>query len=410
MKILLSAYACEPGLGSEPAVGWHWAVELARLGHEVRVLTREANRPRIEQALAGMAPAWRPGFLYYDLPRWTRRWKRGGRGIRLYYLLWQWGALRRAREVHANEGFERVHHVTFAGVRQPSFMGRLGVPFVFGPLAGGERAPPRLRRGCGLRGRLLERLRDGANQLVRFDPLMAAAFRRAARIYVTSEETRDLLPRRFRDKARVALAIGWDGENALSGPAAADDAADGGPLRLLFAGRLVHWKGLHLGLAAFRRLLDTGIDARLTVVGHGPDARRLRRIARELGLDGRIDWTPWLAREALAAVYVRHHVLLYPSLHDSGGMVVLEALGSGLPVVCLDLGGPGVLVDADCGRVVATAGRDERRVAADLAEALAGLAADPEERRRLAAGARRRADAFRWRRLVQGIYDEDRER
>src|ERR1700686_5022098 len=51
LRILLSAYACEPGKGSEPGVGWHWAVEMARLGHRVTVLTRQNNRAGIELAL-----------------------------------------------------------------------------------------------------------------------------------------------------------------------------------------------------------------------------------------------------------------------------------------------------------------------------------------------------------------------
>jgi hypothetical protein len=52
LNVLLSAYACEPGRGSEPAVGWNTAVELAS-HHEVWVLTRANNRPQIEARLAG---------------------------------------------------------------------------------------------------------------------------------------------------------------------------------------------------------------------------------------------------------------------------------------------------------------------------------------------------------------------
>ena len=127
MKILLSAYACEPGKGSEPGVGWHWALELAGLGHETWVLTRANNRPPIEAALAGRPPpASNPRFLYYDLPAWARWWKKGRRGIHLYYLLWQWGAYRLARKVHARARFHIVHHVTFVSMHQPSFMGNLG--------------------------------------------------------------------------------------------------------------------------------------------------------------------------------------------------------------------------------------------------------------------------------------------
>ncbi|MFQ5958174.1 MAG: glycosyltransferase family 4 protein, partial [Alphaproteobacteria bacterium] len=400
MKVLLSAYACEPGMGSEPGVGWLWARGLARLGHEVWVLTRANNRARIEAVT--LPETERPRFLYYDLPAWARRWKRGGRGVRLYYLLWQWGAYRLARRVHARERFDRVHHVTFVSVRQPSFMGRLGAPFVFGPVAGGEHAPWRLRFGCGWRGLVLDALRDAVNALVRFDPLMAATFRAAERIYVTSQQTLALVPRRFRHKADVELAIGWDGEPCIASGERVGKTT--GPVRVLFVGRLVYWKGLHLGLAAFRRLLETQADARLVVVGDGPDEARLRRLAEALGVAGNIEWVPWLAREDLLAFYARHDVLLYPSLHDSGGMVVLEALAAGVPAICLDLGGPGAIVDETCGRVIATEGRSADVVARSLGEALVELASDAGLRSRLAAGAGRRVRATACALPVARIY------
>jgi short-subunit dehydrogenase len=76
MRILLSAYACEPGRGSEPGVGWHWATELARLGHEVAVITRSNNRPvnRIRHWRSRQSAAC--DFYYYDLPSWSKWWKR----------------------------------------------------------------------------------------------------------------------------------------------------------------------------------------------------------------------------------------------------------------------------------------------------------------------------------------------
>ena len=67
-RILLSAYACEPGRGSEPGVGWGWATELAELGHEVWVLTRADNRMTI--ARNPPVDPLNPRFIYYDLPSW----------------------------------------------------------------------------------------------------------------------------------------------------------------------------------------------------------------------------------------------------------------------------------------------------------------------------------------------------
>ena len=79
MKILLSAYACEPNKGSEPAVGWNWARTLVGQGHSVHVITRSNNRTAIEPAIEReQLPL---AVSYYDLPAWCRRWKRFPGGI-----------------------------------------------------------------------------------------------------------------------------------------------------------------------------------------------------------------------------------------------------------------------------------------------------------------------------------------
>ena len=107
MKILISAYTCEPGRGSEPEVGWHWAREIAR-HHEVWVITRSNNRDVIESGLV-RSPDPSMNLVYVDLPRWAQFWKRGQRGVRHYYL-WQFIALRRAQVVHKTVRFDLVHH------------------------------------------------------------------------------------------------------------------------------------------------------------------------------------------------------------------------------------------------------------------------------------------------------------
>jgi hypothetical protein len=89
MKVLLSAYACEPGKGSEPGVGWNWVRQIAPFA-EVWVITRSNNREAIEKALAE-EPLPNVHWVYFDLPRWARFWKKGQRGVHLYYYLWQVG-------------------------------------------------------------------------------------------------------------------------------------------------------------------------------------------------------------------------------------------------------------------------------------------------------------------------------
>lgn len=433
LKILMSAYACEPNKGSEPGVGWRWALEMARLGHEVWTLTRENNRAGIEVGLVplGAALASRLHFVYYDLPPRWRTWKRGGRGVQLYYVLWQWGAYRRARQLHRQQHFDAVHHITFGVTRQPSFMGRLGIPFVLGPLGGAERAPMVLRRHFPFGGFVRDIARDFANALAHLAPSVRRMLAQATVILVKTPESLAWLPSACRHKAHVMLEIGIDERLLVSAtaPAAPDTAAEnpavaataitlpdtGRPqgrdrpreLRLLYVGRFIYMKGMELGLCAVAALRARGVAVRLTMIGQGPQGERWRQLADALGIADRVTWIPWMKQDELLAAYASFDVFLFPSLHDSSGNVVLEAMAAGLPVVCLDLGGPARMVDAACGRVVEVDWLSEAQVAAGLANALHELAGDAALLANLKRGALTRAGQFGWRQVVGRVWGEN---
>jgi glycosyltransferase involved in cell wall biosynthesis len=400
-RILLSAYACAPERGSEPGVGWNWATDLASQGHQVHVLTRRSNRGAIE---AVRTPRGLPNlhFWYCDLPGALQSWKRLPGAIYLYYLLWQWLAYRRARQLHREHGFDIVHHVTFVSLRGPSFMGRLGIPFYFGPVSGGECVPRHLRHSLGWRARAFERLRDLDNLWIKVDPLMRATFRRAQRIYLTSEESLALIPPRFREKCSVRLAVGL-GRNELALTSRSPLRA-GASLDCLYVGRLLEWKGLALALRALAAAKQQAAAVRLTLIGEGPAKGKLQALAGELGIEEQVAFVPWLPHPEIQQRFRRHHVFLFPSLRDSGGMAVLEALANGLPVVCTDRGGPGIMVTPHCGRMASTVGRTEAEVAAEIAEHLVTLARNRGLRESLGLNARRRAWNLEFGKLVESIH------
>ncbi len=403
LRVLLSAFECAPGVGSETEVGWRWAIEIGRLGHEVVVLTWTRDRAILEAArAAGTVPA--NVRFEYVMPAWLETALHRGLPLQLVHLSWQLVAYRHARQLVLSERFDLVHHLTYCVIRQPSFMGRLPLPFVLGPVGGGETAPLALRRGMGARGWLLDLVRDGLNLLSRFDPITRRALDDARLIYVSSPDTARLVPDRHRGKVRVQLQIGIAEQEILA--AAPADPHVNGELRLLYVGRCLAWKGMHLGLEALAQLRARGRPARLSIAGTGAAEGRWRAIAHRLGLDDAVDWLAWVPHERMPEVYRAHDLLLFPSLHDSGGHVVLEALAHGRPVICFDLGGPGSIVDASCGRVVTTAGRSHAEVVSGLTDALQELADAPHLRRQLGEGARSRVCRYDWRRQIAQVYKE----
>jgi len=401
MKILLSAYACEPNKGSEPGVGWNWAMELAKLDHEVWVLTRKNNQPAIEAEFQKRKQPDNLHFIYYDCQHWIKRFKRGRQGIHFYYLLWQWGAYKKAKKIHVAHHFDLVHHVTFVTVRQPSFMGNLGIPFIFGPVGGGEKAPWRLRFHYGFRGFWLDALRDLANFIVRIDPLMWHTFAKAKKIYVTSEQSKQIVPSCYHRKTTIQMAIGI--EQILENKKLETKRHDH-DFRVLYVGQFLYWKGMGVGLRAFAKLVEQVPDARLTMVGRGPEEKRWKELTIKLKIADKVEWIPWVAQSELSQIFQQHDVLLFPSLHDSGGLVVLESMAHGLPVVCLDLGGPGEIVDENCGGIAQTKGVTFETLTNQISQLLIRLTKDPSLRQILRQKAVKHASKHRWGHIVRYVY------
>ncbi|RTH03135.1 glycosyl transferase family 1 [Thermus scotoductus] len=396
LKVLLSAYACEPGKGSEPGVGWNLARHLAE-HHEVWVLTRANSRPAIEAELA-RNPIPGLHFVYHDLPPWARFWKRGQRGVQLYYYLWQLTAIPLVRRLHQDVGFDVVQHVTFVKYWAPSALAFLkGVPFVWGPVGGGESAPLAFWPTLGFKGLVYEAARTLARFLGEFDPLVRLTAQRAAVALATTPETAKRLARlgaaRIEVMSQVALSEEEiDALGELPPP-------ESGPIRFLSVGRLLAWKGFHLGIVAFAR---SGLEgAEYWIVGDGPERRRLEALARRLGVAGRVRFWGTLPRQEVLRLLARVHALVHPSLHDSGGWVCLEAMAAGRPVICLNLGGPGIQVTEGTGFKVDPERPD--RAIDGLTRAMRALA-DPKGIGRFGRTARERVrEAFSWAKRAERI-------
>jgi glycosyltransferase involved in cell wall biosynthesis len=307
---------------------------LANLG-DTWVITRANNRAAIEAGLEGLPERDRIHFAYVDLPGWARFWKRGQRGVRLYYILWQACALRTGRRLHRQLDFDLTWHVTMANAWLGSLAPLVGPPFVYGPV-GGALAPPRsLIRELGWAGGCRELARATARGLGRaLNPLARIAWRRARLILVQNSETRDWLPARHAPKAVVFPNVVLDEHLA---PARLRRR---GGRSALFVGRLLSFKGASMAV----RTLPALPGWRLLVAGAGPDQKRLTRIALRLGIEDRVQFLGWVGRpEILRLMSEEADVLLFPSLREDAGWVVAEAAACGLPVVSLDRGGPRVL-------------------------------------------------------------------
>jgi hypothetical protein len=389
MKLLISTYACAPDRGSEHAVGWNWTTGAHRLGHGVWALVSTVHRAAIEAACREDKNL---ASIYWIFPRvagWPLREGVEPTWERTYNLLWQFAAVSHARALQRKVRFDAVHHLTWGGVRAPTFLGALGVPLIVGPVGGGETSPAALRDTFTLRSRIAECLRDLSNASITINPITRGGLAQARVIFVKTPDTQRLFTEAMQRKSRTFLEL-----TLQHSQVGAPRIRPPGPPRLLYAGRLLYWKGVHIAIRALAHLLPAMPQARLTIVGNGPESERLKAEGAAMNLGNRIEFIPKVPQQQLFALYEDHDLFVFPSLHDSSGNVVLEALSHGLPVICLDLGGPRQIVTSQSGIVVGTAGRDTMGVAAAMADEMQQLFADPARLAALSSGAIARAHEF----------------
>lgn len=395
MKILLSAFACAPNTGSEAGGGWVYALELAKT-HDVWVMTDESRRAAIEGFVDPLPASLH--FIYYR-PRLFARVQLNSKTAHLIYQAWQMGAWRIANAMDVENDFDVCWHLTYGVFRQPSWMWKVGKPFVFGPVGGGERAPMRLWRGMPVSEQIRELARDIVNAVSWWLPGLRATYKNADLVIARTEDTRQILPAWVQSKASVQQEIG--GYPARVNP----DARPGhsGHLKMLFAGRLLGWKGIHLAIRTLSEFLQGGGKGDLTIIGEGPMGEHLRELAKRLGVAERVTFIDRIPQNELFRRYTDFDVLLFPSLHDSGGNVVIESLSFGLPVICLDLGGPSCFVDETCGVIVPAHDAGEAEIVGALATALKSIFLDPVGHRQLCQNALLRAGELTWEKQVQRV-------
>lgn len=387
MRLLLTAFCCAPGSGSEQGFGWRWVTACAR-DHEVTVVTPTAQRAAIEAEPLATELGIR--WVYVPGPRRVSASGNGYRFERTHQYLWELRAIPTVRRLARELRPDVAQHVTTGTWRVPSCLAFTPVPYILGPLAGSERLPPGMFRSLGAAGILEEQARELQMAVARLDPLVRRSLRRASVILAAGAQTVEELEARFPEKTR-RFGRAYP-HPAITRPAPVVDeaagAGDEGALQLTWVGRLTSRKGLPILL---RALADPRLARyRLDVFGDGPERERLVRAAERFGVAERVRFRGHVPQHETFAAVAASDVFVFTSLHDLMGQALSEAMQLGTACVVLDWSGPSVLV-GDTGAVKVPVTTPTRTSAA-LADALAGLAGDPVRRRSLRRAARARIE------------------
>ncbi|MEM8560487.1 MAG: glycosyltransferase [Bacteroidota bacterium] len=384
-RVLLIAYACSPFHGSEPKVGWNRAVEAAR-HFDVWVITEQREFEsdiRAFEAEHGPTPGVHWHYVSLTDYEWEGRTNPFVNGR--VFRAWNRRAADLAKRLHAQVGFDLIHHANMVGFREPGYAWQIGgVPFVWGPVGGTQNFPWQFLHTIKPHDAVAEVVRNILNRVqLRTSPRVRRAAKEAdVLLAANSTNQRDLAPL-YDGTPQLLLETGVRGVGAPKRWAERRP----GPVRVLWVGHCVRRKGTKIMRHAFQHLLDGPGDYDLTVIGDGPDADRFADLPR-------CDFRGSLSYDEALAAYADADVFAFSSLRDTSGNVVLEAFANGVPVVALDHQGARDMVTADCGvKVPVTI---PSQVARGIADAIRWITDVPERYDRLSFGAIERGKYYLW--------------
>ena len=331
-RVLVFAYACEPGRGSEPGVAWSVVCSLARFADPV-VLVGPEHLPTLE--------TWRRDnpdspitFRVVEEPRWARwvphdptnKTRRNLIGYFLTYLGWQRRAARVAERMAAEQSFDAAHHVSYASYWLPSPGRKLDIPLVWGPVGGAVTTPRGMWRALGFKGVVSELVDLIAVRAISLLPATRRTWRRATvRLLQSSETRRRLIPAR-------------DGDRLLNHVMFTEVEQTPKPREpfILFLSSFETRKGIRFVL---RGLAEADRAVRLVVVGDGPERAAVEKLIDELGIEDRVDLRGWLPYPEAMDLLDRAGAVVFAGVREEGGTALAEAMQRGAPVIVFANGG-----------------------------------------------------------------------
>ncbi|GAB3203900.1 glycosyltransferase involved in cell wall biosynthesis [Pontibacter aydingkolensis] len=373
MKLLLSAYACEPNRGTELGNGWNWALNTAKLGHEVWCLTTVEGRENIEKEVDRLALP-NLHIVFVELPKLIDKLFEYHLGFYPHYLCWQQQAYRKARELDKEIDFDLVHHVTIGSLQLGTALWRLNKPLIFGPAGGGQEAPRAFKKYFYGWWKT-EVVRSWISKLLlKVNPDVRKTMRHASLVLATNEDTYNMA------RANGALNPQMFLDTSLPEsfyPEAYPERKPSDVMKILWVGRLFARKGLPLVLESLGKV-DPAVKYELTILGDGQMRDMVPQWIKEHNLEGKVNWKGQVPWDEVKRAYTESDLFMFCSLRDSSAAQFLESMAYGLPILTLDLHGGKNLVPDNAGIKISVT--TPEKTVQQLANAVEQLYHDPKLR------------------------------
>lgn len=382
MNILYIAFSCSPIKGSEDRVGWNIPLEASKRNN-VTIITKEEQREDIEPYIKenGIDDI---EIVYVDIPNFYKRIFNGF----LYSArlnIWHTRALKIAKRICEEKKIEIVHQLTPMEFRAIGDYGSIpNIKFVCGPLGGGEYVPDGLRHYT--KGhRSVEYLRMLMNVYYNCKYKITGRYDRVDHYIYANKETRDYVG--IGNHIETEMAVDFVN---LSMP----EKTKRDKCVFLVAGRVIYRKG-HTFLFDAIKAINTKSDFEVRILGDGPDMASLKSVfGKDNFLQKHITFVGSIPFTKMKEEYDKADVFLMPSIRETTGSVLLEAMSNGLPIIAMDKFGSGILLHKDIGWTFG--GNDRKDFINSFAKAMTECIENPDEIRRKGLNMLKESAKYTW--------------
>lgn len=333
MKILYIAFACSPVRGSECLLGWEWSSLMSRY-HEVYVITRCEFKEEIEQYMKEHAIR-NIHIFYFDISQAmkkivTKIWV-------VYFKTWLKQCTPYIRKLNDTYHFDIIHQVTLSEFRTISDAWKMDARFFYGPSGGAQITPEYLldyTKGHSFE----EKIRAVINANVVKSKKYKKAVTKCEEIFCTNQETKSVFDAILGKNGKTHMLLDVGIEQEVLETRRNIKKEHHTKVTFLWAGRMVYRKGLELLLDSLA-LIPKDYEYEVILCGNGPQLEELKSKVEMYGLQKKVCFAGLVSYTEMENYYLQADAFVFPSLRESTGTVILEAMSFHLPVIGFQAGG-----------------------------------------------------------------------
>ena len=405
LKVLINAYACSPGMGSEPGMAWNWVKNLAKFC-ELHIITEGEFREKIEAVVPTLEQGGNMHFYYNPVSDEIRKmcWNQGDWRFYKYYRQWQWKTYLMAKDICEKERIDVLHQLNMIGFREPGYLWKLskesGVPFVWGPIGGLKQFPTAYLKGAGLKMQLFMRLKNFLNiWQLKHEKRVDEALKTAKLLISSIPDSYRALKKYKGLESIVTPETGC----FLSGDISTS-RFDTEEFHVMWVGKFDFRKQLPLALLAVA--LAKNPKLKLDVYGSGSvgQVEMAKRMGEELGISQQVIWHGNQKNDVVMEAMRKAQLFFFTSVNEDTSTVVLEAVSNRLPVVCFDACGMSAVIDDSVGRKIALSHPSQS--AHDFARILNELEGDRSLLKHLSENCKQRQMELSWEVKARKVVEE----